>query len=151
MGAEGRQGRRTIETRVRTAERAHNERTNQKIRRIIEHWEEEAIQAQLEEEMEDWMHLMPDPGHTRGQMTLYKQSLHLYWVMKRLMAKAMEQIALEMVELSQGIPNLKKELKNILITLLMQDKRLEDLQQQLEANGLVIKKEQEQQEDAGKQ
>ncbi len=101
------------------------------------------MQAQSEEEMEDWMDIMPDPGHTRGRMTLYKQSLHLYWVMKRLMAKAMEQIALEMAELSQGIPNLKKEMKNILITLLMQDKRLEDLQQQLEANGLVIKKEKE--------
>lgn len=76
--AEGRQGRRTIETRVRTAERAYNERTNPKIRRIIENWEEEAIQAQSEEEMEDWMHPMPDPGHTRGRMTMYKQSLHLY-------------------------------------------------------------------------
>ena len=67
------------------------------------------------------------------------------------MAKAMEQIALEMAELSQGIPNMKKELKNILITLLMQDKRLEDILQQLEANGLVVKKEKEQQEDAGNQ
>jgi len=101
--------------------------------------------------MEDWMDLMPDPGHTRGRMTLYKQSLHLYWVMKRLMAKAMEQIALEMAELSQGIPNLKKEMRNILVTLLMQDKRLEDLQKQLEANGLVVKKEKEQQENAGTQ
>lgn len=91
--------------------------------------------------MEDWINLLPDPGHTRGRMTLYKQSLHLYWVMKRLMAKAMEQIAMEMAELSQGIPNLKKELKNIVITLLMQDKRLEDLQQQLEASGVLVKKE----------
>lgn len=69
--------------------------------------------------MEDWVYLLPDPGHTRGRMTLYKQSLHVYWVMKRLMAKAMEQIALEMAELSQGIPNLKKEPRNIQITLLM--------------------------------
>jgi len=97
------------------------------------------------------MDLMPDPGHTRGRMTLYKQSLHLYWVMKRLMAKSMEQVALEMVELSQGIPKLKKEMRNILITLLMQDKRLEDLQKQLEANGLVVRKEKKQHEDAGTQ
>lgn len=101
--------------------------------------------------MEDWVYLLPDPGHTRGLMTLYKQSLHVYWVMKRLMAKAIEKIALEMAELSQGIPNLKKELKNIQITLLMQDKRLEEIQQQLEASGLVIKKEKEQQEDARNQ
>lgn len=84
-------------------------------------------------------------------MTLYKQSLHLYWVMKRLMAKAMEQIAMEMAELSQGIPNLKKELKNIVITLLMQDKRLEDLQQQLEASGVLVKKEKKQQENPEEQ
>lgn len=101
--------------------------------------------------MEDWINLLPDPGHTRGRMTLYKQSLHLYWVMKRLMAKAMEQIAMEMAELSQGIPNLKKELKNIVITLLMQDKRLEDLQQQLEASGVLVKKEKKQQENPEEQ
>lgn len=46
-------------------------------------------------------------------MTLYKQALHVYWVMKRLLAKAMEQVAMEIAELSQGIPNLKKELRNI--------------------------------------
>lgn len=66
--------------------------------------------------MEDWEYLLPDPGNTRGRMTLYKQSLHIYWVMKRLFAKAMEQVAMEMAELSQGIPNLKKELTNIQIT-----------------------------------
>jgi len=71
--------------------------------------------------------------------------------MKRLMAKSMEHIALEMVELSQGIPNVKKEMRNILITLLMQVKRLEDLQKQLEANGLVVRKEKKQHEDAGTQ
>ena len=48
--------------------------------------------------------------------------------MKRLLAKAMEQVAMEMVELSQGIPNLKKEMQNIQVTLIMQDKKLEEIQ-----------------------
>ena len=49
--------------------------------------EEEAIQAQSNFEMEEWEYLIQDPGNTRGRMTLLKQSLHVYWVMKRLLAK----------------------------------------------------------------
>ena len=58
--------------------------------------EEEATQEQSEFEMEDWEYLLLDPGNTRGRMSLYKQALHVYWVMKRLLAKAMEQVAMEM-------------------------------------------------------
>lgn len=140
-----RQTRQKIGNRVRIAEKEYREKSNPKIKRIMEHWEEEAIQAQSEEDMEDWIALMPDPGHTRGRMTLYKQSLHLYWVMKRLMAKALEQVATEMAEMVQSIPNVKKELKDIVITLLLQEKRLEDLQQQLVASGALVKKEKVQQ------
>ena len=82
--------------------------------------------------MEDWEYLLPDPGNTRGHMSLYKQALHVYWVMKRLLAKAMEQVAMEMGELAQGIPNLKKEMNNIQITLMMQDGKLDEIQQQIE-------------------
>lgn len=106
--------------RVEFAERAYYQNTNKGVRRIIQHMEE-AIQGQSDPEMEDWVYLLLDPGNTRGRMTLYKQALHVYWFMKRLLAKPMEQVAMEMAELSQGIPNLKKELKNIQITLLMQD------------------------------
>jgi len=81
--------------------------------------------------MEDWEYPLPDPRNTRGRMSLYKQALHVYWVMKRLLAKAMEQVAMEMVELAQGIPNLKKEMNNLQITLLMQDSKLDEIQQQL--------------------
>ena len=96
--------------------------------------------------MEDWEYLLPDPGNTRGRMTLYKQALHVYWVMKRLLAKAMEQVAVEMTELSQGIPNLKKELQNNQITMITQEKNLDEIQQQIEKINLGIKKEDEQQE-----
>jgi len=107
--------------------------------------EEEAIQGQSDPEMEDWVYLLPDPGNTRGRMTLYKQALHVYWVMKRLLAKAMEQVAMEMAELSQGIPNLKKELKNIQTTLLMQDRRMVEIQQQLKHFHPDIKRDMDQQ------
>lgn len=129
---------------VQEAEEAYYQDTNPNIRNIIDQMEEEALQEQSEPEMEDWEALLPDPGHTRGRMSLYKQSPHVYWGMKRLLAKAMEQVAMEMAELSQGIPTLKKELKNIQITLLMQDKKMDDIQEMLKAGGLGVKQEKEQ-------
>lgn len=100
--------RKYIGRKVQFAERAYCENTNPNIKRIIKQLEEEAIQGQSESELEDWEYLLPDPGNMRGRMTLYNQSLHVYWVMKRLLVKAMEQVAVEMAELSQGIPNLKR-------------------------------------------
>jgi len=44
----------------------------------------------------------------------------------------MGQVATEMAELAQGIPNLRKELKNIQITLMMQDEKLDEIQQQID-------------------
>jgi len=93
--------------------------------------EEESIQAQSDSEMEDWEYLLHEPGNTRGRMSLFKQSLHIYWVMKRLLAKALEQVAIEMAELAQGVPNLRRELRIIQITLEMQEKKLEEIQQMI--------------------
>ena len=62
--------------------------------------EEEATQGQWESEMDEWEYLLPDLGNTRGRMTLYKNALHVYWVMKRFLEKAMEQVAMEMAELT---------------------------------------------------
>jgi len=114
-----RKSRRSMGKKIQFAEQAYCENTNKDIRRIIQQLEEEAIQGQSDSEMKDWEYLLSDPGNTRGHMTLYKQTLHVYWIMKRLLAKEMEQVAMEMAELSQGIPNLKKELQNIQITMLM--------------------------------
>lgn len=91
--------------------------------------EEESLQAQSDSEMEDWEFLLHDPGNTRGRMSLFKQSLHIYWVMKRLLAKALEQVATEMVEIAQGGPELRRELRFIHISLEMQEKKLDELQQ----------------------
>lgn len=105
--------RKTLQRRIQLVEQAYSENTNANIRKIIQQLEEKATQGQSDSEMEDWEYLLPDPGNTRGHMTLYKQALHVYWVMKRLLAKAMEQVAMEMAELAQGIPNLKREMKDI--------------------------------------
>jgi len=96
--------------------------------------EEEAIQAQSDSEMEDWEFLVHDPGNTRGRMSLFKQSLHIYWVMKRLLAKALEQVATEMAELAQGVPNLRRELRILQISMEMQGKQLDEIQQLLKDN-----------------
>lgn len=47
--------------------------------------------------------------------------------MKRLLAKALEQAATEMAQLAQGVPNLRRELRIIHITLEMQEKKLEEI------------------------
>lgn len=79
---------------------AYSEDTNADIRRIIQQLEDEATQKQSEPEIKDWEYLLPNPRNTRGRMSLYKQALHVYWVIKRLLEKAMEQVAMEMVELA---------------------------------------------------
>ena len=129
--AAGHGKKRMIGKKAQHVEATYCQNTNPAIRRIIQQLEEEAIQAQSGSEMEDWEYLLPDPRNTRGHMSLYKQALHVYWVMKRLLAKAMEQVAMEMAELAQGIPNLKKEMNNLQITLLMQDSKLDEIQQEL--------------------
>ena len=116
---------------VQEAEKAYNEGTDVDIRRIIQEPEANEMQEDSEPEMEDWGNLIPDPGNTRGRLSLYNQALHVYWVSKRLLARAMEQVAVKMAEMAQGIPNLRREMKNLQITLLMQDNKLEEIQQQL--------------------
>lgn len=130
----GRKARQTVEHKIQRVERAYMQNTNPKIRRIIQNMEDEAIQAQLESEMEDWELLVHDPGNTRGRMSLFKQSLHMYWVMKRLLAKALEQVASEMAEMTQGVPNLRREFRILQISMEMQGKQLEEIQQMLKAS-----------------
>lgn len=116
---------------VQEAEKAYKEATDVEKRKIIQEIEAKALQEDSEVEMEDWGNLIPNLGNTRSRLSLYRQALHVYWVVKRIMAKAMEQVAMELAEEAQGIPNLKKEMKNFQITLLMQDEKLEEIKQLL--------------------
>lgn len=123
--------RKTMERRIRQAEIAYQQDTDPRVRRIIQNLEEEAIQGQSEYELEDWEFMVQDPGNTRGRMSLFKQSLHIYWVMKRLLAKALEQVATEMVGIAQGGSELKRELQFIHISLEMQERKIDELHQML--------------------
>lgn len=71
-------GKKDVRKRLQEAEAAYVLDTNPNIRRMITQMEEEALQGYSEPEMEDWEQYLPDPGHTRGRMSLYKQSLHVY-------------------------------------------------------------------------
>lgn len=68
------------------------------IRKLIQELEENFMEEDSEPKMEEWGDLISDPGNTKGRMTLYKKTLHVYWVLKRLLAKALEQVAGEMAK-----------------------------------------------------
>lgn len=69
------------------------------------------MEEQSDSEKEEWDEIIRDLGNTQGRMTLYRQSLHIYWVLKHLLAKALEQVVKEMAEIVNGMPNLQKEKK----------------------------------------
>lgn len=85
-----RRGRKTLKRGVQHGESAYNKNTDEDIQRIIQRMEEEDMQEQSDPEMYDWEYLLTDLGNTRGRLSLYKHALHIYWVRKRLLAKAME-------------------------------------------------------------
>lgn len=55
-----------------------------------------------------------DPGTTRGRITKLKHTLYLYFLMKSLLGKALEQIFVGMAVTMQGLPNYKKDMEKIL-------------------------------------
>ena len=64
----------------------------------------------LEEEMEAWREVFPDLGNTKGRLTQFKHTLYLYWLIKSLMGKAMEQLSMGVAMTLQDMPNYKKDL-----------------------------------------
>jgi len=109
------------------AEKAYIKGTNEEIRRIIDALENKVLEEASDPEMEEWSILIPDPGNTRGLLSLYKKALHMYWVVKHLLAKAMEQVAVEMTEIAQGLPNMEKEMNNLQLMIRKQDNRMEEI------------------------
>lgn len=89
--------------------------------------EDKALEEVSDPEMEEWSTLLPDPGNSRGRLSMYKQALHMYWVVKHLLAKAMEQVAEEMMEMVQGPLNLKREMNNLQFMIRKQDSRMEEI------------------------
>jgi len=106
-------GRRSIGQGAQVAKVAYSKETNSDIRRIINVLENKVLKEPSNPEMEEWDTLLLDPRNTRGRLTLYNQALHMYWVMKHLLARAMEQVAVEMAKISQGVSDMKKELDSL--------------------------------------
>lgn len=103
---------------VQEAIRAYREGTSEDIRRIIQDMEANLREEQSDSETEEWAEMIRDSGNTWGRMTLYRQSLHIYWVLKCLLAKVLEQVVKEMVEISNGMPNLQKEIKSFQVIMI---------------------------------
>ena len=60
-------------------------------RNEIRGWEQEIHQEPEEIETEaEIMDFITDPGHTRGRLTLFNQTVHTYWIVKCLLAKAIQ-------------------------------------------------------------
>lgn len=73
-----RRGRITTLTAAQEVSRAYQERTDEDIKRIIHNMESSILEEQLGSETEELAKEVTDPGNTRGRMTLYRQSLHIY-------------------------------------------------------------------------
>lgn len=72
-------------------QRAHTYNTGipAQVKQHIVAWEAYLNQwVENEVQLEDWRLLVPDLGHTRGRLTQYKQRVHLYWMMKSIVARA---------------------------------------------------------------
>lgn len=126
-----RRSQRKMRKTIEEVERVYKEGTVEDIRRLIKEMEENVMEDDSKPEMEEWGDIIPNPRNTRGRMTRYKQALHVYQVLKRLLGRALEQVAGKMAELAQDMPNMKKEMKNLQITMIMQDSKLEKIHQQL--------------------
>ena len=102
---------------------------NVDIRKIIDVMEDRVLEEPSDPEMEEWTSQLPDPGNTRGRLTLYRRALHTYWVLKHLLAKAMEQVAAEMVEMAQETAAAKKEVVNVEGLLHQQNEQLKEIRE----------------------
>ena len=62
-------------------------------------------------DLENWHILVLDPGHTHGRTIYFKQNFHLYWLMKSLLAKALEHIPSGVVPTTQGFQKIAKNFR----------------------------------------
>lgn len=97
-----RRSNRTTSSAMHAAEQAYKEETSEDIRQVLEGMEARVLDEPSDPEMNEWASQLPDPGHTHGRLTLYRRALHTYWVLKHLLAKALEQVASEMLEIAQA-------------------------------------------------
>jgi len=116
---------------VNEAEQAFNLDSNAHIRNIMNAMEEKVLEEPSIPEMYEWSLQLPDPGHTQGRLSLYHRALHIFWVLKHLLAKAMEQVAAEMVEMAQDTAAAKKEAANTEMLVKQHNELLKDIKPML--------------------
>lgn len=106
---EGRMGCKPLEHLIAKATTTYWDEMDEGNRKLIDDWEAEIKQgSEPEEEIDDWRTMVPDPWNTRGRITQFKHTLYLYFLMKRLLGKAMEHISMGMSVTMQGLPSYKK-------------------------------------------
>lgn len=71
------------------------------------------MEEDSEDEMEEWKDHILDPRNTKGRLSQFKQTLHLYWLMKRLVGKSMDQVSMDMALIIRDMPDYKKDLQTI--------------------------------------
>ena len=63
------------------------------IRNVIQGWERESNSNEEDIEVqEENMDFVFDPGNTRGRVSLFHQSIHTYWTLKCVLAKALQSL-----------------------------------------------------------
>lgn len=71
--------------------------------------------------------MVPDPGNTGGLIMQLKQTLYLYFLMKSLLGKAMEQLSMGMVVTKQGLPSYEKNMEIIHFQLHKEDIKMDQI------------------------
>lgn len=123
----------TIDKAMDEAEKAYNYDAHQHFRNIIEAMENQILEEPSDPEMNEWSVQLPDPGNTRGRLTLYRRALHIYWVLKHILAKAMEKVATEMVDMAQEVKEAKQGTTKLEETIAHQNLQLKEIKDMLEA------------------
>ena len=63
------------------------------VRQEIQGWEREIQRNEEDNEAKvEIMEFVTDPGNTRGRLSLFNQTFHTYWIVKFLLAKAIQSI-----------------------------------------------------------
>ena len=93
--------------------------------------ENRVLEEPSDPETDDQKSQMPDPGNPRGRLTLYRRALLTYQVLKHLLAKAMEQVAAKMVEMTQDLMAARKEMANVELIIRQQNEQIKEIHEML--------------------
>ena len=84
-----------------------------KTRQEIRGWERDIqIDPEDNETETEIMDFITDPGNTRGRLTLFQQTIHTYWILKCLLAKAMQ--SFPPIQAQKNPPKIESSIKDML-------------------------------------